>query len=302
MKLRITIYWLTGLFVSTISYGQSTTHVEQINTLLRNPDHQVLVAAHRGDWRNAPENSLQAIQNCIDMGVDIVEVDVRKTSDGQLILMHDETLNRTTNGVGNVADWSLDSIKTLHLKNGIAGVTDHSIPTLKEALQLAQGKLLLYLDKTLSLMPETLQLLDEMQVLDQVIFMHPIKREEAEKLFGIYYLPRVNFIARIELDEENPRQFIDQYIAAQYRPLAIQLRLASETTGQVELIDYIQQHNFRVCVSTLWAPVSAGHSDDQAVHNPDAHWGWHIRQGVTIINTDRPQSLLSYLRGKKLHP
>lgn len=55
----------------------------------------VLVVSHRGDWRNAPENSLQAFQNCIDMGVDMVELDLKKTKDGELILMHDNTLNRT---------------------------------------------------------------------------------------------------------------------------------------------------------------------------------------------------------------
>ena len=47
----------------------------------------ILVVSHRGDWRNAPENSLQAIQNCIDMGVDMVEIDLKKTKDGYLVLM-----------------------------------------------------------------------------------------------------------------------------------------------------------------------------------------------------------------------
>ena len=49
----------------------------------------VIVVAHRGDWRNFPENSLEAIDNAVRMGVDIVELDVKKTKDGELILMHD---------------------------------------------------------------------------------------------------------------------------------------------------------------------------------------------------------------------
>ena len=51
--------------------------------LLDKNNHSVMVVSHRGDWRNAPENSLQAIQNCIDMGVDMVEVDLKKTKDAQ---------------------------------------------------------------------------------------------------------------------------------------------------------------------------------------------------------------------------
>ena len=69
------------------------------NLLNGKPD-QILVVSHRADWRNAPENSLQAIQNCIDMGVDMVEVDLKKTKDGHLILMHDRLINRTMNGKG----------------------------------------------------------------------------------------------------------------------------------------------------------------------------------------------------------
>ena len=81
--------------------------VEQLIKSLKNADSdRVIVVAHRGDWRNAPENSLQAIKNCIDMGVDIVEIDVRETKDGHLVLMHDKTINRTTNGKGKVNSWT----------------------------------------------------------------------------------------------------------------------------------------------------------------------------------------------------
>ena len=58
----------------------------------------VIVVAHRADWRNFPENSLAAIQSAIDMGVDMVELDLQRTRDGKLILMHDDTLDRTTTG------------------------------------------------------------------------------------------------------------------------------------------------------------------------------------------------------------
>ena len=75
---------------------------KKITNLKDSKNNQVIVVAHRGDWRNAPENSLQAIQNCIDMGVDMVEIDIRETKDCHLVLMHDKTLDRTTNGKGEI--------------------------------------------------------------------------------------------------------------------------------------------------------------------------------------------------------
>ena len=57
---------------------------------------KVLVASHRGDWRNYPENSLPALRSAIDRGVDIVEIDLKMTSDSVLVLMHDARIDRTT--------------------------------------------------------------------------------------------------------------------------------------------------------------------------------------------------------------
>ena len=82
----------------------SQDRVSLIREKLLNRDQStVIVASHRGDWRNYPENSLEAIDNAIKMGVDIVELDVQRTKDGQLILMHDPTLDRTSTGKGKIA-------------------------------------------------------------------------------------------------------------------------------------------------------------------------------------------------------
>ena len=93
-------------------------HVETIkNTFLNPKSNKVLVVAHRGNWRSAPENSTAAIDSAIAMKVDIVEIDIQKTKDGQLILMHDNTLDRTTTGKGEIKNWTLADIKKLKLKD-----------------------------------------------------------------------------------------------------------------------------------------------------------------------------------------
>ena len=70
--------------------------------------------AHRGASAYAPENTIPAIQQAIEMGADGVELDVQRTIDGQLVVIHDETINRTSNGFGRVADLTLRGLRCGH--------------------------------------------------------------------------------------------------------------------------------------------------------------------------------------------
>ncbi|MBQ2012156.1 MAG: glycerophosphodiester phosphodiesterase family protein, partial [Bacteroidaceae bacterium] len=98
--------------------------------LFDNKSKYVTVVAHRGDWRNSPENSIQAFKSCIEMGVDMIEIDVRKTKDNELVIIHDATVDRTTNGKGKVSDLTLEEVKKLRLRAGHGVVTRHEVPTL----------------------------------------------------------------------------------------------------------------------------------------------------------------------------
>ena len=149
--MRKFIYYLAGIILlasCTNNQVDERTRAEVLRDKILNGDtEQILVVAHRGDWRFAPENSLAAIEHSIAVGVDVVELDLQMTKDSVLIVMHDGTLNRTTTGKGKVSEWTVDSIKTLKLKNGCAIKTMHSVPTLEEALLAAKGKVLVNLGK-----------------------------------------------------------------------------------------------------------------------------------------------------------
>ena len=95
---------------------------------------RIVRIGHRGAAGHAPENTVAAIEKGIALGVDLVEIDVRRTADGILVAFHDETLNRTTNGKGLVDRLSLAEIQTLNAGNG-----EH-IPTVLEVLKTAAGK------------------------------------------------------------------------------------------------------------------------------------------------------------------
>lgn len=98
------------------------------------PDWSVAFVAHRGGIvPGYPENTIAAFRQAIDHGAEVIEIDLRGTKDGEVVIMHDETLDRTTNGKGKVTDYTLAELKKLD-----AGAAER-IPTYEDALQLVAG-------------------------------------------------------------------------------------------------------------------------------------------------------------------
>ena len=125
----------------TVSHlPQAANKAEAVAAALKDPKSQYLVVvSHRGDWRNYPENSLPAIESVIRMGVDMMELDLKKTKDGVLVLMHDGTLDRTSTGKGKVSDYTYEELQEFDLKraHGIA-IPGLKIPTLRQAWKCAR--------------------------------------------------------------------------------------------------------------------------------------------------------------------
>ena len=102
---------------------------------------KILNIAHRGWSEKFPENTLAAFRAANDLGVDMVEVDVRLTKDGELVAMHDWEVSRTTNGTGLVSQLTLKQIKSLDAGSWLdERFSGEKVPTLKEVLDLVRGK------------------------------------------------------------------------------------------------------------------------------------------------------------------
>jgi glycerophosphoryl diester phosphodiesterase len=119
--------------------------------------HRIAVIAHRGGKALAPENTLAAFRNAIRLGADYVEIDVRTTRDGHLVLMHDRTVDRTTNGSGAVRDLDFATIRSLDAGSKFdPKYAGEKIPTLDETLALCRGKINVYLDHKDAPLPDVL--------------------------------------------------------------------------------------------------------------------------------------------------
>src|SRR5262249_5708436 len=98
------------------------------------------IVGHRGLIRHAPEETLADFNACIDLRIDI-ELDVRRTRDGQLVCLHDETVDRTTDGTGKVAELSLREIQKLDAGRKFdAAFTGERVPTLEEFFTLLRDR------------------------------------------------------------------------------------------------------------------------------------------------------------------
>jgi glycerophosphoryl diester phosphodiesterase len=108
----------------------------------------ILVSGHRGGREPGfPENSLEGFQNVLNQMPAFFEIDPRLTKDSVIVLMHDETLDRTTTGRGRLRDFTWEEIKKFRLKDSDGNVTDSSIPTLEEVIKWSIGKTVVNLDR-----------------------------------------------------------------------------------------------------------------------------------------------------------
>lgn len=100
------------------------------------PELRPFVWAHRGASGYCPENTLAAFERAIELRADGVELDVQLTSDGQMVICHDEEVDRTSNGKGWIKDMAFEEIRALDFSNGFSEYSGAQIPTLEEVLAL----------------------------------------------------------------------------------------------------------------------------------------------------------------------
>ena len=294
--MKHTCFFFLVLLFAACSASDDAPRSEQIRADLLNPDCQrVLVASHRADWRGWPENSIPAIESAIAMGVDIVELDLQCTADSQLIVMHDSKINRTTTGKGLVAEMTLDSIRTFRLKNGVNIRTRHEIPTLREVLLLCKGRVLINLDKADRYFDLVVPLLQETGTTRQIIMKGRKPADEVRALYG-QYLDEVIYMPIVDMNDSASVETFSAHLAS--NPCAFELCWRTDD-GYVREASKMAEGKALLWVNCLWDTLCGGHEDDQAMLDPDAHYGYLIDSlGFRIIQTDRPEYLINYLQSK----
>ena len=304
MMIRLLIF-LASLFLfgaCASSASAPASRAEGIVAEIHNPSsRKVLVACHRGDWRNYPENSLAAIESVIGMGADIVEIDLALTSDSVLMVCHDRTLNRTTTGKGLIAEIPYDSVQRCFLKSGHGVATSHRMPTLREALELCKDRIVVNIDKGYQYYDLVQRLSEELGVTGQLL----IKGKRAPEIVAAKFAehPR-NMMYMPIIDILKPK---GQALFAEYRekgivPLAYEICWDRPAPEVETCMREVVAGGSKLWVNSLWASLCGGLDDDRAFDgDPAAVYGKLVDMGATMIQTDRPELLISYLRSRGLH-
>ena len=248
----------------------------------------VYVCAHRAVHLNTnnldyPENSMTAINAGIITKIDLIECDVRNTVDGILVLMHDATVDRTTNGTGTLNKMNYADVKKLKLKNYSSNtLTNDTIPTLKQVLTYAKNKIFIALDiDGKAPVADVLKMVQDIDMIDNVMFFTASQTD-------VSYLINNGAIAMPSCYNNST---FGTYIQNNLKPLIFQTdkngyneEWISMKTAGIKIYSNLYMLDATLPTSDNWAQLDA-----------------NILNGVNIIQTDYPIEMMNYLKSIHKH-
>lgn len=243
-----------------------------------------LISGHRGGAQNGyPENSIASLEYTLSHTPATFEVDPRLTKDSVIVLMHDETLERTTNGMGKISDYTWEELQELKLKDPEGNITKYGIPSLDEVIEWSRGKTIINLDEK-----DVPKSMTAAKIADHQAESHVIVTVHDAGEAGYYYEKNKEimlsaWIRTEEAFEEYEESVPWEQIAQAY----IGPEISSE---KQKLINRLHQAGVKVMIG-------AGPSYDKLEpEERGAAYRELIRSGVDIIETDRPVEAAKAIR------
>lgn len=303
---------LAAIAVSLVPAPAFASDPADIMRRIRDPKGGVIIAAHRGchekapyhGWGTAPENSREALLRCTAMGVDIMETDIHKSRDGHLIIIHDDRVDRTTDGKGAVADMTLAQLKTLHLRENEGGadapITTETVLTLDEMLALSKDRIVLNLDVKDMIYAEVIDAVIRAGAEDRVI-VKTTGGMGSPALASIAPYDRVPFMViptTGDPDAADLPMVIARQMTGRIKPVAMELPYIP-VAALPAIAEGARVAGVRLWVNTLFRGFVTGvGSDMDALRDPDGVWGRLMRAGVSMFQTDEPEALIRYRDSK----
>lgn len=269
---------------------------------MSDPNRSCAIVAHRGVWQDAPENSLLAIKRAIEAGYDIVEIDVRRTADGDFVILHDATLERMTGVEGRPERMTLAELSGIALRNRDGGpdnaLTVEKLPTLRQVFELTRDRIFIHLDvKDRTLIPDVIAYARSMGVDRQVDVWADIRSVEDLNWAREHILePGIAFVARAKLEASDADNQIDLVLAM--KPLICEVSF--NALDQVRALkDRFKKEGITLWANTLNEVSSDAFNDRLARKNPEAVWGQLLDAGISAIQTDEMEGLRTFIRNRK---
>lgn len=250
-----------------------------------------LVSAHRGGPDvDYPENAIETFQRVAYKTPAIIECDIAMTKDSVLVLMHDETLDRTSTGKGRLRHKTLAELKALSLKDSEGTVTNYQIPTLEETLRWGIGKVIFTLDVKKNV-PYSL-VIDAIRRTESEAYSVIITYSADQAALVHNLAPDLMISASIKsLDDLLRLNDIDV-------PDTRLLAFIGTSEADSTLTDMLHQHGIMCILGTM------GNLDKRAIERGEQVYADYIENGADIVSTDRPlqaaKSLDFYIKKRQL--
>lgn len=236
-----------------------------------------MVAAHRGAHSDVPENSVASIQEAIKHDIEIVEIDIRISKDGIPVLMHDDKVDRTTTGKGDVEDFELSQLKQLQLLHN-GKKTEQSVPTLAEVLEIGKDKILFDLDLKTSQIEKVMDVVEDIKAQNSVFFFDS-DWKILEKVKAAH--PDWKIMPRAYNEQEAIEAF------RKFKPWAIHV---DPSFASAELADYFHSRGVHVWINAL------GDVDEDLSNENLASFKKLMSTNSNIIQTDYPRKIKTLIR------
>lgn len=309
MKKSLSIIIAIIIFCSFSVVANADSSLNHLTEAYKTPNGKTMIVSDKGDITTAPENSLMAIHNAEKAGADIIKIDVRTTADGVLILMEDETVERTCYGYGEntvISEMTYDEIKKLNLLGGEGGYgaknTTLTVPTLEEVFKdrkmyylsssstETKQKALLMLDFEWSIRDKISNLVIENQISNEVIFyIDDASPDEIatwketlpfEPMIMTYFKGNVIFAATANV--KNDAEIADG------------IHLATKNPYGVIFGKTVQNKAKQSGIRTM-ASASRPEICGTQIQDTEVWWDYLITQGFNVIMTDHVKELRAYL-------
>ncbi len=230
--------------------------------------HHPQLSGHRGASYIAPENTLASVDSCILYGIEFVECDVRISKDSVFYILHDQTLDRTTNGTGLFAEWNSQDIDTLDAGSWFGPeFADVRVPRFDDVLKRAkEGGVKLTIDYRTGDLKQLLDLIQKHDMLDQCTFVFFLEKDYMDFR---QLAPTCNTLQAYVPGPASMKEAIEKF-----QPNVAVVRMDSINK---EMVDYLHQRDIKVLGLSL--------------HREDPMESDYIKAqqlGVDIIATDRP--------------
>lgn len=271
---------LTGtlLLLFIYSFG-SAQSIDKILAKFHDANSEyVMVAAHRAGHNGFVENSIPAIQHAMDLGVDIIEIDVKVTKDGVVVLNHDGTIDRTTNGTGNPEEYTWAELQKFRLKMPDGTLTNERLATFEEALNLVKGKAMIDIDIKTSNLKPIIDVIKKTNTTNQVFFFdndYDALKEVLSMMPEAIIMPRAY---SYEMADSALKMFT---------PAVVHI---DESFYTPEVTSLIRTKNARIWINALG-------EQDYLIHEGETEKALKnlLKYGANIIQTDEPELLIPLL-------